>query len=268
MLRFISFSSGSCGNCYYIGDGQKGLFVDAGISFKNVQPMLFKYGINLDSINAILVTHDHLDHIKGLRSFAKKGHWPIYAPAKLHAALAFHTFTKDFISSYRRFLNEDVTEIAGFKVRWVEVPHDATMTVAYQIEYDGYRFFIMTDTGQVIQEAIDLASESKTVVIESNYDVEMLKNGPYDYLLKQRILSSTNGHISNDQCAEGLRQIWHDELEHIFLCHRSDNNNTEELAVECNRKALEEIDAFEKTPDLTIECLKRNVLSGPYTLIG
>ena len=239
MIEFISFSSGSCGNCYYIGDGKKGLLIDAGVSARTIRPVLAERGLSFDSFSAILVTHDHLDHIRGLLSFCRMARKPVYATAKLHAALATHSFTKDCIASYRKFLGESVTEIDGFKVRHFEVPHDATQTLGYQIEIDGYRFFIMTDVGRVTDEAVALARECSTVVIESNYDVDMLWGGPYPAELKMRICSG-NGHISNDECAEALKRIWHPSLDHIYLCHLSENNNTPQAAYRASSAALAE----------------------------
>lgn len=265
MIKFISFSSGSCGNCYYIGNGVKGLLIDAGISARTVRPVLEERGMSFDSVSAILVTHDHLDHIRGLRSFCKYARKPVYATAKLHAAMATHSFTRDFINSYRKMLGEGVTEIDGFKVRWFELPHDATQTVGYQIEFEGYKFFIMTDVGLVTDEAVELARESSTVVIESNYDVDMLWTGNYPAVLKSRICSG-NGHISNEECASALRRIWHPGLENIFLCHLSENNNTPQAAYRCACGALADVCALKTDEVDNLVCLPRRTPSETFIL--
>lgn len=270
MLKFLSFSSGSCGNCYYLGDGKRGLLIDAGVSSKTVKMGLFRYGLTNDSFQGVLLTHAHVDHISGLRSFCnlKRGFGiPVYTTVKIHSVLAFHSFTKDFIPSFRRFLNEKgATEIGDFKVRWFEVPHDASQqTVGYQIEFEGEKFFLVTDVGHITEEAIAYAKESSTVVIESNYDEEGLVNCEYDDALKARIASGV-GHLSNRACAEALKAIWHPGLKHIYLCHRSANSNTEELALRANRAALEEIGAFEQEPELTLVCLRRGEPTGIFTL--
>ena len=190
---------------------------------------------------------------------------PVYATAKLHAALATHSFTKDCIASYRKFLGESVTEIDGFKVRHFEVPHDATQTLGYQIEIDGYRFFIMTDVGRVTDEAVALARECSTVVIESNYDVDMLWGGPYPAELKMRICSG-NGHISNDECAEALKRIWHPSLDHIYLCHLSENNNTPQAAYRASSAALAEAMGVAVEELDRLVCLPRTCPSQTFIL--
>lgn len=274
MLKFISFSSGSCGNCYYLGDGRRGLLIDAGISCKTLKMHMFRYGLTNESFQAVLLTHAHVDHISGLRSFCnlKRGFGkPVYTTAKIHSVLACHTFTKDFILGFRRFLNEKgVTEIGDFKVRWFEVPHDACQqTVGYQIEIDGYKFFLMTDSGHLTEDALQCARESSAVVIESNYDEEGLMSADckYDPALKARIASGV-GHLSNTACAQALREIWHPGLQHIYLCHRSANSNTEERALAVNRAALEQIGAFEAEPNLEFVCLRRSEPTGMFTLQG
>lgn len=265
MIHFFSFSSGSCGNCYYIGDGKHGILIDAGVSPRTILPELAVRGMTRDSFSAILVTHDHLDHIRGLRGFCKKLNKPIYAPAKLHAALATHTTTKDCISSYRKFLGEGVTMVDDFAVRWFEVPHDATYTVGYQIEWQGYKIFIMTDAGRVVDKAIELASESQTVVIESNYDVDMLWAGRYPLELKARITDGF-GHISNDECAEALKKIWNPGIEHIFLCHLSENNNTHELAYRASATVLAELMGVEYDKVDCLVCLPRTRPSRTFVI--
>jgi phosphoribosyl 1,2-cyclic phosphodiesterase len=122
------------------------------------------------------------------------------------------------------------------------VPHDATQTVGYFIEWKDVKFFLMTDAGRVTEEALEYASKADTVVFESNYDTGMLFGGPYPHDLKMRICKG-NGHLSNDECAEAMRRIWHPGLKNIFLCHLSENNNTPELAFEATADVLRSIDA-------------------------
>jgi len=240
MVRFMSFSSGSCGNCYYIGNGEKGLLIDAGVSLRRLKKYLEENGLSFNSFDAVLVTHDHLDHIRHLASYCKKLMKPVYAPAALHSALACHTFTSGTIGAFRAVLEEDsAAVIAGFSVRYFEIPHDAAQTVGYFIEIEGHKFFIMTDVGHVVDRAAELAAEADTVVIESNYDVDMLMGGHYTHDLKMRI-SGGNGHLSNDECASAVRRFVHPGLRNIFLCHLSENNNTPQLAYNCVSSALKE----------------------------
>lgn len=248
MLKFMSLSSGSSGNCYFLHDGSHGLVMDAGVSLRRLKKCLTERGYSLDSFQAVLVTHDHLDHIRHLGSWCKHLKKPVYATRVLHDALARHSFTQDWINPCRRILESAGSEIPlgpdhsdnPFVIPFV-VPHDATQTVGFFIQWHLRRFFLMTDAGRVTPEAIGYASQADAVVLESNYDPDMLFGGPYPHELKMRICKG-NGHLSNDECAEAVRKFWHPGLEHIFLCHLSENNNTPGLAFAASAEALRSID--------------------------
>ena len=249
MLEFMSLSSGSSGNCYVLHNGSKGIVIDAGVSLRRLKKLLLERGFSLDSFQAILVTHDHLDHIRHLGSWCKHLKKPVYATAELHRALAHHTFTMDWIAPCRRVLEEEDSildlgndDAPNPSVRYFVVPHDATQTVGYFIDWDGNKFFLMTDAGRVTKEALEYASKANAVVFESNYDPGMLIGGPYPHELKMRICKG-NGHLSNDECAAAVKCFWHPGLRHIFLCHLSENNNTPALAFEATADALRSIPA-------------------------
>ena len=273
----MSFSSGSNGNCYFLHDGTHGIIIDAGVSLRRLKKYLTQRGFSLDSFQAILVTHDHLDHIRHLGSWCKHLNKPVYATAVLHDALMWHTFTRDWIAPCRRILEEGSTvldlgrEVAREdcpSVTHFVVPHDATQTVGYLIEWHGTRFFLMTDAGRVTPDAIEYASSADAVVFESNYDMGMLIGGPYPHELKMRICRG-NGHLSNAECAEAVRKFWHPGLNNLFLCHLSENNNTPTLAFEATASALRSIDAGEglTAKDITnLQTLPRTTPSQIYTL--
>ena len=262
-LKFISFSSGSCGNCYYLGTGEKGLLIDAGVSHRRLAKYLAERGLSPDSFGAVLVTHDHLDHIHFLGTYCKKLSKPVYSTEPVIGALLRHTMTATYIPGCKRIIpaGEGTEILSGVRVRPFVLPHDATQTVGYAIDFEGYKFVIMTDVGKVTQEALELSKAASTVVIESNYDTDMLWNGDYPQELKERV-SGGNGHISNEECAEALREIAHEGLEHVFLCHRSDNNNTEPLALRAAGAAL--LDAG--MPEIHLEVLPREYPSKIFTL--
>lgn len=255
MLKFFSLSSGSCGNCYYLGDGTAGLLIDAGVSVRRLKKTLSERGMSTDSFQAVLVTHDHLDHIRHLGSYCKRLGKPVYATRVLHEALAHHTFTKDSIAGFRMDLpDEGPADICLCKDQPVEdrpavrhfiVPHDATQTVGYYVEWRGVRFFLMTDAGRVTDEAVEYARMADAVVFESNYDPGMLIGGPYTHELKMRICQG-NGHLSNEECASAIRRFWHPGLKNLFLCHLSENNNTPDLAFESAAEALRSIPVKDK----------------------
>ena len=244
-VRFKSFSSGSCGNCYFLGLEEDGRYtdavlIDAGVSLRAVKKDLLSEQIPLSCIRSILVTHDHMDHIRSLGSYCKYLKLPVWATSQLHAAMATHTYTLEHLSAVRRSLipeawNEIVPGVLA--ARYFVVPHDATQTVGYGIRIGDFKFVIMTDLGRMTPEAMAYAAHADVVVIESNYDPDMLKNGPYPPDLKQRICQGS-GHLSNGECASAVARFYHKELSHIFLCHLSENNNTPELAYKATSDAL------------------------------
>lgn len=269
MTGFISFSSGSCGNSYLFysegGEGdKKGVLIDTGVSLRRVKKTLMAYGLDYDSFGALLVTHDHMDHIRFLGSFCKRLCKPVYTTEALHTALSGIAMVKPHIGSCRKVLEDgEWNEVNGFKVKYFIVPHDATQTVGYAINSDGHKLVIMTDVGRITEEALALARKADTVVIESNYDMDMLISGPYTHDLKMRICQG-NGHLSNDECAEAIKKIWHPGLRNIFLCHLSENNNTPQRAYETALAALKEAGAPEGSVNL--ETLPRTCPSRHFTL--
>ena len=264
MLKFMSLSSGSCGNCYYLGTGKEGIIIDAGVSLRRLKKTLIENGLDMDSFSAVLVTHDHLDHIRHLGSFCKKLNKPVYTTDVIHGALARHTFTAPTIAPCRRILDSDQwNEVAGMQVRYFIVPHDATQTVGYAVKVNGRMFVIMTDVGRMTDEAVEFARQADAVVVESNYDMDMLMSGPYTYELKMRIVQGC-GHLSNDECASAIKRFWHPGLKNIFLCHLSENNNTRELAYKCTAEALKEIGVEKGT--VSLRCLPRQYPSPMFEL--
>lgn len=239
MIRFLSFSSGSCGNACLLMGESGGVLVDAGVSLRRIRAELMANGLDPSAFQSVLITHDHGDHIRHLGSLCKRLSKPVYATETLHEALSYHPFCGGPVSACRRILPPDAwTEVApGISVRWFEVPHDATQTVGFAIRVDGHLFVLMTDLGEMTPEALRWASEADTVVIESNYDVDMLLGGGYPHDLKMRIIRGY-GHLSNDACARAIRTFLHPGLRNLFLCHLSGNNNTPALAFESAAAAL------------------------------
>ena len=283
-IKFKSFSSGSCGNCYLVGVEDDGVLhdavlIDSGVSLRRCKKELAAENVEISSIKAILVTHDHMDHIRSLGSFCKYLKLPVWATAELHDAMSHHTYTLDHLAAVRRNLepcrwNEIIPGVLS--ARYFIVPHDATQTVGYGIKAAGYKIVILTDVGAMTPEAMSFSANADTVVIESNYDMDMLMGGPYPHELKMRICQG-NGHLSNDQCAEAVARFWHPGLNHIFLCHLSENNNTPQLAYEASRKSLAGIgflpsydgsSLFENKngSELTMQPLPRRTPSRMFTL--
>lgn len=236
-IKFKSLSSGSCGNCYYLGvfgeDGHciDGILIDAGVSPRRIKKELEKDGLGPDAFSCQLITHDHLDHIRSLGSCCKHIGKPVWSTAKLLDVMSRHYITGEYLRPLKHALQEGWNEVVPglISVQYFEVPHDATQTVGYAILIDGYKFVIMTDLGRITKQAESFAKQADTVVIESNYDPDMLLHGPYPPELQDRIRDG-HGHLSNGECAEAIKAFAHEGLRNVFLCHLSEHNNTPELA--------------------------------------
>ena len=264
MVKFFSLSSGSNGNCYYIGNVNGGFLIDAGIGPRTVKKRLMEHGIDIDDISFVLVSHDHIDHIKGLGILAEKYSKPVYATAVLHASLDNHPCTRCRLKgSVRKTVAGEASVYEDIKFTPFIVPHDATETVGYHIEIEDKRFTFLTDLGEVTDEVIEYCRKSDVVIFESNYDIDMLLTGSYTPELKARIMQG-NGHLSNEQTASAIKRFYHKGLKHIFLCHLSENNNTPDVAMACITKALRSINVT-AGKDVKLSCLPRRSTSELYT---
>lgn len=245
-IKFKSFSSGSCGNCYFLGifdNGgacEAGVLIDAGFSPRRLKKELEREGLCFDDFAGLLITHDHNDHIRSLGSYCKHLRKPVWTSPELDGALARHFLTGEYYRTCGRKLSPGWNDIVPGRIRaqFFEVPHDASHTVGYALLLDDYKFVIMTDIGQMVPQAMAFARQADTVVIESNYDLEMLRHGPYPKDLQDRICGG-HGHLSNAECAEAIRDFLHPGLRNIFLCHLSEHNNTPELALTTSSTILQ-----------------------------
>lgn len=245
-IRFKSFSSGSCGNCYFlgifneIGACEAGVLIDAGFSPRRLRKELEREGLCFDNFAGLLITHDHNDHIRSLGSYCKHVRKPVWTPPELAGALSRHFITGEYYGPCRQTLSPGWNDIVPGRIRaqYFAVPHDASCTFGYALLLDGHKFVIMTDIGRMVPQALSFARQADTVVIESNYDLDMLRHGPYPKDLQDRICGG-HGHLSNDECAQALRDFVHPGLRNIFLCHLSEHNNTPELAYGTNSSILQ-----------------------------
>lgn len=242
-VKFKSFSSGSCGNCYFVGlfseDGgcEAGILIDAGVSPRRLKRELAAEGLGFCNVDAMLVTHDHMDHVRSLASHCKHIGVPVWVTPTLCKALAWRG--GEYFDDCREVLDEGWNDIVPGRIRaqYFEVPHDATQTVGYAILLDDYKFVIMTDIGRMTKQAAAFAGQADTVVIESNYDPYMLEHGPYPKELQDRIRDG-HGHLSNPECAEAICAFRHEGLRNVFMCHLSEHNNTPKLAMDTAMEAL------------------------------
>lgn len=264
MIKFFSLSSGSNGNCYYIGNENTAFLIDSGIGPRTVKKRLQEHGVDINSIEFILVTHDHIDHIKGVGVLSEKYSLPVYATSLLHKSLDNHPCTRCRLSgSVRKCEPHTATRYKDVEFTPFVVPHDATETVGYHINFNGIKFTFLTDLGEVTQDVIDYCKMSDVIIFESNYDLDMLLEGSYSPELKVRIMQGC-GHLSNEQTASAIKRVYHKGLSHIFLCHLSENNNTPAKAYKQVAEALHSI-GVNADKDVHLSCLPRREVSDLYT---
>ena len=191
-VRFISLASGSSGNCYYLGTDTYGILIDAGIGIRTIKKTLRDINVAMESIRAVFVTHDHADHIKAVGHLGEKLNIPVYTTARVHAGInKSYCMTEKLYSSVRYLEKEQPMELEDFHIESFEVPHDGTDNVGYCIEIDGKVFSFLTDLGEITPTAAKYIRKANYLILEANYDEEMLKMGPYPQYLKERISSGT-----------------------------------------------------------------------------
>lgn len=237
-MELLSIASGSSGNCYYVGSSETHLLVDAGISGKKIEQALNGIGLKPSELDGILVTHEHIDHVKGLGVMARKYGVPIYATAGSIEELKKMTSVGQIDNSLFQTIEPD----EPFFIRELTVDasaiwHDAADPVCYSISDRKKKFSIATDMGNFDDYIVEKLKNSDIMVIEANHDVRMLEAGPYPYYLKQRILGN-RGHLSNERSGQLIKSLLNSHIRGILLGHLSRENNFEELAYETVRLEL------------------------------
>lgn len=242
MLRYCSLFSGSSGNSTYIGTADGGLLIDVGVSARRITTALRERDIDPASIRAVLVTHEHSDHVSGLRVLCKQYGWPVIASAGTLDGLAEQG---NLTGQERLFMlpAEQKLAVAGMQVQAFDTPHDSRHCYGYRIDTeDGRSLAMTTDLGYMPQSVLDTITGCQFLHIESNHDPDMLRNGSYPYWLIQRIRGQ-GGHLSNQECAAVLPGLVQAGATRIVLAHLSEHNNTPELARACSCQALSDIGA-------------------------
>ena len=234
-MKICIFASGSGGNCLLLSDGSTHVLVDAGISMRRIEASLREAGIAMSDITGVLITHEHSDHISGLKMLLKHHHLPVYAPHTV--ANRMRGMLPDVDGSLNIIEVGTVFELGSLRVRAFHTPHDTDESVGYRFSGTG-SFAIATDMGHVTDEVLDGLTGAETVLIESNHDIDMLSYGSYPVYLKRRILSD-RGHLSNKDCAVLARHLAENGTTRIILGHLSKENNTPETALSESRAALD-----------------------------
>ncbi len=238
MPRLYPLFSGSSGNCYYIGSAESGILIDAGRSAKQIENALSDNGLSIKNVKSIFVTHEHTDHVQGLRVLSTRHKLKVYASGGTIEALREKELINDKVDIAPITLGGMETD--DMKIKPFRISHDCAEGFGYVVETsDGRKTAFATDTGYITDSMSEALWGCDTVVIESNHDVRMLENGDYPYILKKRILSDI-GHLSNDTCAEKLVGLVKSGTTRFVLAHLSRENNIPYLAKQTAICALTE----------------------------
>lgn len=235
MIKFCNLYSGSSGNSTYIESSSTRLLVDAGVSCQKISKALDELGSSLNSIDGILISHEHSDHIKGLEVISKKFGVPIYATKKTWAAMQNLKVADEL---KRFFVPEEDFMIGDIKVLAFSIPHDATEPCGFSLFNETKKITIATDIGHLDEELIKKMYASDILLIESNYDRDTLLCGPYPYMLKKRIQSDV-GHLSNEMTGKAVKELYENGVSNIILGHLSKENNFPELAYQTTLNELQ-----------------------------
>ena len=239
VLRFMSFGSGSSGNCAYLGTSSGGVLIDAGVDPKVVLDALHRCGIDVSTIAGIILTHDHADHVRYAYSILRHNkHMKLYATlGALKGLLRRHNISRRIKDYHTPIFKETPFAVGPLSITAFATSHDGSDNVGFSISGPGSTFVVMTDSGIITDRADYYLRRANDIMIESNYDRDMLLAGPYPEYLKQRILKDT-GHLDNAVCADYVSRIASQQLRNLFLCHLSEDNNTPDKALTATRDAL------------------------------
>ncbi len=225
-MKFSALASGSSGNCFYIKHKDSSILVDAGISCKQVVDKLSFLGEDVNKIKGIFLTHEHIDHVRGVDVLAREFNIPVFATEG--------TIKNCFLCSQDNLINKikknEVINIAGLEVEAFSKSHDGCEPISFKINNDK-TLSIITDVGKICDNVIGAVSDSDFLVIESNHDSGMLEDGRYPIFLKRRIASEL-GHLSNLKSALCVLEHGSRKLNNLMLAHLSQNNNTPQLALQ------------------------------------
>ncbi len=255
--------SGSSGNAVFVSGGSTRLLIDAGVCCRTLEQSLAEIGESADGLDAILVTHEHSDHIAGVGVMMRKHHIPLYVNQATWLAMKpiigpVDEKTVHLVDTGR------TTDIGGLSVTSFAIPHDASDPVGYRIETPRGSVAVMTDIGEMDDLLLERAAGSRVILIEANYDQTMLMAGSYPYILKKRI-SGDRGHLSNDDCARAVGRLMAQGTSRFILSHLSKENNFPELALLTVRNHLHSL-GIQMDRDIQVQVARRFAITEPYSL--
>ncbi len=234
MLNLISLFSSSSGNCTYVFSEKTKILVDIGVSAKRLTDKLTELNINPAEIQAILITHEHSDHVKGIKVFSKKYNIPVFSSKKTWETLVSLEISPSLKNNFE--ISEEFS-IGDIKIIPFPIPHDAIDPCGFNLFCGKEKVTVATDIGHITSDLLSSFENSKTILLESNHDINMLKAGDYPYLLKQRIIGNY-GHLSNLSSAETVEYLIKKGTKNFILAHLSEKNNIPALALETVKSRL------------------------------
>jgi phosphoribosyl 1,2-cyclic phosphodiesterase len=260
LLHYMSLGSGSSGNCCYIGTSKGGILIDAGLKADVIESTLKANGVDIRKVSGVLLTHDHSDHVRYVYTLLRNNkHLKVYCTNRvLNGILRRHSISKRIKDYHQPIFKEIPFTLGELSITAFEVPHDGIDNMGFSIEFDNRRFVLATDLGAVTERARHYMSRANYLVIEANYDLTMLRMGRYPEYLKARI-QTESGHMDNTDTAAFLKEIINPDLQYIFLCHLSQDNNTPQKALTAVRDALESAGKRVGNAQETIEDRKADV---------
>ena len=236
MAKFCPLFSSSTGNSIYIGAGDESILIDVGMSAKQLELSLHNIGVDADSIKNVFITHEHSDHIKGLRVFSKKHKIRAFMTQGTYEALSEENDLENVEECC--IISPDGTDLGCMCIKSFSTSHDSKEPCGYTVEIaNGRKIAVATDLGIMTDTVFDAIKGSDLVMLESNHDINMLQCGGYPYVLKRRILG-VKGHLSNDDCAKTLVKLIQSGTTRFFLGHLSRENNLPQLAYQTSVCAL------------------------------
>jgi len=244
--------SGSAGNCAYLETSQARILIDAGFSLRQIRKRLATIGRAPEKLTAILITHEHSDHVQGLAQLGQKLGIPIYCNRPTRDALQYQLASR---LEYRLFETGSSFELDDIVVETFSIPHDAQDPVGFLLRTEEGNVGFLTDLGHATKLALERVRRANVLILESNHDVKMLQDCPHrPWSLKQRILSR-HGHLSNEAAADAAEQIVSSDLQHLFLGHLSGECNLPQLAFDVMSRRLQKLGARHVRLELTTQAV-------------
>lgn len=259
-MRIASLSSGSNGNCIYVGDDNTHILIDAGISAKVIENGLKELDLSLNDIDAILVTHEHSDHIKGIGVLQRKRNIPVFASRGTVEGIFYNQSLGNFDKSCLNVIDNSEFNIKSLSFTTHHISHDAKEPLCFSFTDGRKKGAVVTDLGVYDDALVKDLSNLNFILAEANHDIRMLETGPYAYSLKRRILSD-RGHLCNENCGRFVASLLNDSFESIMIGHLSEINNLPELAYESVKNEITMAPCKYEGLDFPIYVAKRNEIS-------